>query len=149
MQSTFDLSPLDNLRGESKPQWGKMTAQHMVEHLILVVQSSNGSLAIEEFMTPPDRLEIAKKILMSSRPLPKNFVNTIVGEGLKPLRYPNFNSATNKLYEEIERFEKFYEDNPNSKPVNATFGPLNKNEWIQFHKKHFKHHFDQFGLINS
>jgi oxepin-CoA hydrolase/3-oxo-5,6-dehydrosuberyl-CoA semialdehyde dehydrogenase len=149
MQSIFDLSPLDKLNSESKPLWGKMTAQHMVEHLILVVQSSNGTLSIDQFVTPPDRLEIAKRILMSTRPLPKNFVNTIVGEGLKPLVHPNMDSAIEKLYEEIEKFNNFYENNPNQKPVNATFGPLDKKEWEQFHKKHFNHHFEQFGLVNS
>ncbi|MDX1699128.1 MAG: DUF1569 domain-containing protein, partial [Melioribacteraceae bacterium] len=85
--------------------------------------------------------------LMSNRPLPKNFVNSVVGEGLKPLILPSFNAAVNKLFEEIEKFENYFEENPNNKPINATFGPLDKTEWVQFHKKHFKHHFEQFGLL--
>jgi oxepin-CoA hydrolase/3-oxo-5,6-dehydrosuberyl-CoA semialdehyde dehydrogenase len=145
----FDLSPLGKLKDSDKPEWGKMSSQHMVEHLILAVQSSNGTLEISDFITPPAKLNVAKRFLMSDRPLPKNFVNTIIGEGLKPLINPDLDSAKKKFFEEIEKFENFFIDHPESKPINATFGPLNKEEWIQFHKKHFTHHFQQFGIVGD
>ena len=143
------INLLENLKKNTKSLWGKMTPQHMVEHLILAVQSSNGKLSIEELMTPPEKLDIMKRFLMSSRALPQNFVNTVIGEGLKSLIYKDLETAKLKLNEELEDFEKYFQENPESRPTNATFGPLNKEEWIQFHTKHFTHHLKQVGLIKE
>jgi len=144
----FDISPIERLKGSDIPLWGKMTPQHMVEHLCLAFKTSNGKIHISDFIIPAEKLEISKRILMSNRPLPKNFVNTIIGGGLTPLINESLSLAVNELIEEIENFVKYFESNPAAKPVNATFGPLNKAEWIHFHKKHLKHHFEQFGLLD-
>lgn len=145
----IDLSSLDKLSEQTKPLWGIMTPQHMIEHLIAAVQMSNGKVEFKECMNPEKKLPVLKKILMSPRPLPKNFVNTVIGEGLKPLLLPNLDNAKKNLKEELNNFYKYFESNPSAKPLNPTFGPLNKEEWAQFHKKHFTHHFTQFGLIKD
>ena len=144
-----NISVLDNLNSEVTPLWGSMTPQHMVEHLTIAVRSSNGGLEINEFMTPVDKLPTLKRILMSERPLPKNFVNTVIGEGLQKLRNENLDSAKKELFSEIDKYEKYFIQHPEAKPINATFGPLDKSEWDQFHKKHFKHHLEQFGLTSK
>lgn len=142
-----DLHLLDELTKESKPVWGAMTAQHMVEHLYQSVQLSNGSIELDECMSPDEKLPILKRILMSDRPLPKNFVNTVIGEGVKPLIFENLEKSILGLKKELEKVVTFFEQTPEATPMNPTFGPLNKEEWIQFHKKHFQHHFSQFGLL--
>jgi hypothetical protein len=43
----------------------------------------------------------------------------------------------------------FNEEKKEALPINPTFGPLNKEEWLQFHKKHLTHHFTQLGLIEE
>ena len=55
------LMLLNKLDPQLKPLWGKMTPQHMVEHLILAVQMSNGKLKLECF-NPPDKVSNVKKI---------------------------------------------------------------------------------------
>ena len=82
------LTKINNLKPETKPQWGKMTAQHMVEHLITAVQISNGKEHFECF-NPPEKLPALKRFLMSNRPLPRNFVNPVIGPDNLPLRYPD------------------------------------------------------------
>lgn len=145
----FDLSPIDKLTESTKPVWGIMTPQHMVEHLVLAVKSSNGSLPIDKCMNPPEKFHVLKKFLLSHRQLPKNFVNSVIGDELKPLLNSNLDFAKEELLKEVMLFDQFFNNNLSASPINATFGPLNKEEWIIFHKKHFNHHFRQFDLINE
>ena len=149
MKSTINLPQLKSLTNETKPLWGTMTPQHMVEHLVRAVQSSNGSFAFTEFMTPPEKVPILKRFMFRTRPFPKNFVNTVIGEGLKPLVYSDLDSGKEELLKEIDDFHKYFKSNPEAKPINATFGPLTYEEWIAFHNKHFTHHLTQFGLIEE
>lgn len=143
------INLLGNLKKNTKSLWGKMTPQHMIEHLVEAVRLSNGKETIIECMTPEDRLPLMKKILMSSRPLPKNFVNTVVGEGLKPLKFENLHQAKAALENELIKFGEYFKENPDAVLNNPSFGPLNYEEWVQFHKKHLTHHFTQFGLIEK
>ena len=140
------LTFLNKLDPQQKPLWGKMTPQHMVEHLILAVQMSNGKLKLECF-NPPEKISTLKKFLMGNRPMPKLFVNPVIGEDLRPLEYPSLEEAREKLKKEMDDFILFFENNPDANLVNVTFGELNKEEWDVFHKKHFTHHLSQFGLL--
>lgn len=139
-------SKLSLLNKDVKALWGKMCPQHMVEHLILAVKMSNGKLKLECYY-PPEKIPSLKRFLMSSRPMPKLFVNPVVGKDLRPLKYSSLEEAIEKLKNEIDDYVLFFENNPGAKPVNITFGELNKEEWDVFHKKHFTHHLSQFGLL--
>ena len=140
---------LDDLSDKTQPLWGEMTPQHMLEHLIKAVQSSNGELTFDECMNPKEKYQLLNRILLSKKVLPKHFVNTVIGKGLKPLLYNGLEEAKERLILEINNFYKYFETHDNSKPMNVTFGPLGKEEWIVFHNKHFTHHFTQFGLIGE
>ena len=139
------LSFLENLQPETKQLWGKMSAQHMVEHLILAVRTGNGKLNLGCF-NPPEKLPTLKRFLLSGRPLPKEFINPIIGENLMPLEYENLDEAKKVLMQEVDDYYKYFEDNPDAVLLNPTFGELNKEEWEVFHTKHFTHHFGQFGI---
>ena len=139
------LNNLNQLEQNIKPLWGKMTPQHMIEHLIMAVKMGNGKLSVNCF-SPEDRLPILKKILLSERPLPHNFINPIIGEDLLPLEFDSIDTAKQKLADEIKDYYKYFEENPKAILTNATFGNLNKHEWDVFHRKHFTHHLAQFGL---
>jgi len=139
------LPKLDNLTVETKPLWGKMTARHMVEHLILAVRISNGKIKLKCF-SPPEKLPILKKILLSSRPLPRNFINPVIDENLMPIQYESLEEAKKILAAEIADYYKYFEDNKAAFLTNVTFGDLNKEEWEIFHQKHFTHHLLQFGI---
>ena len=140
------LQKLDNLKIGPKPLWGKMTAQHMVEHLIFAVRTSNGKLKLECF-NPVEKLPTLKRFLLSDRPLPHNFINPVIGEGLVPLQYESLEKAKEILAGEINDYYNFFEDHTDALLTNVTFGDLSKDEWEVFHQKHFTHHLQQFGLI--
>ena len=140
------IAKLNLLKSDQNPVWGKMSAQHMVEHLILAVKMGNEKLKFD-CINPPEKLPTLKKFLISSRPMPKGFVNPVIGPDNLPLNYSSLEEAISNLKEEVEDYYHFFEENPDAKPVNATFGELNKDEWEHFHKKHFTHHLEQFGLL--
>ncbi len=149
MADIINLSLLKKLKETTKPSWGVMTSQHMVEHLIAAVKMSNGKITCTNCMNTPERYAILKRYLLSSKPLPKNFVNTVIGKKIRPLKYKNLELAKEKLKIELDDFRSYFESNPENRLLNLTFGPLNYNEWKVFHKKHFIHHFTQFGLVKS
>ena len=142
------IDSLKNLQPDTKAVWGKMTPQHMVEHLIAAFQMSTGELTVECF-NPPEKLPVLKKFLLSNRPLPKDFVNPIIGPDLHPLKFSNLNDAVTVLENTINKYYSFFENNPDAVFTNPTFGDLNGNEWEAFHKKHTTHHLLQFGLIEK
>lgn len=141
------FSKIDFLFEDTKPTWGSMDAHQMIEHLIMALRISNGKLVMEKVIFPEEKLPILKRFLMSSKPLPKNFNNPVVGSLTKEYIFSTFSEAVNELKKEFVVFELYFNENPDATPLNPTYGKLNRDEWIQFHKKHFTHHYLQFGLI--
>ena len=146
MDFNQSLNRLESLTTYHKPLWGKMSAQHMVEHLILAVKMGNGKLRSECF-NPPEKLPALRRFLFSEKPLPKEFINPAIGADLLPLEFSSLEEAKEKLKSEIKDYIKYFKNNPDAKSVNVTFGELNKEEWDIFHRKHFTHHLKQFGLF--
>ena len=137
---------LDNLTENTIPAWGKMTAQHMLEHLgnTLVTVRSAKPLAC---ITPEDKLPAYRQFLMSNKPFAQNIPNPFIGENPPALRFENLDAAKTKLQQALTGFDAFFAENPDATPVHPFFGNLNYPEWQQFQKKHFNHHFLQFGLL--
>lgn len=139
------ITKLSLLSPSSRPHWGNMNAHQMIEHLSLVVRISNGKMQVP-LVTPAEKLEKARMFLFSDQPLPKNFRAPFLDENPPALRTVSITEAVMELEDEINVFEKYYEDG--GKPaVHPVFGPLDHSEWKHFHEKHFTHHFTQFGLI--
>lgn len=53
----------------TQPEWGNLTAPHVVEHLLLVFEISNGKV---EFAcaTPPEKLDWMRAFLYNEQPAP-------------------------------------------------------------------------------
>lgn len=140
------LSSLDKLNSETTPQWGTMSAQKMVEHLVNTFRIASDQMTIQCF-SEKKKLPVLKKILMSDRPMPKGFdspANKVVPQ---TYQFENIDAAKKNLLKEVEAYYSYFEKNPDAVLINPTFGELNKEEWDQFHKKHLIHHLTQFDLI--
>lgn len=135
------------LRINSIPLFGKMTAQHMVEHLTFAIMFSNGKLP-QKLYLPNDKAQLIKAaIIYSDKVMPIGFKAPMLGEDLPELKYTDLKNSIVKLLLALDMFDKYFIENVNEKPMNPTMGELTKQEWIIFHNKHFKHHFKQFNLI--
>lgn len=136
---------LAKLQPGTKPTWGVMSAEEMVDHLRIAVL-----LSIEdtdsEIVTPVERLPRYKEFLMSDKPFmpsapkPESYNRIAALEG-------DMEVQKQGLLAELARMKLHFSNNPQHTAIHANFGQLNITEWYQLHKKHFTHHFTQFGLL--
>ncbi len=66
---------------------------------------------------------------------------------LKQLKHENLETAKVRLLEAYDDFIAYFKEHPDAKLTNIVFGELNRYEWNLFHRKHYNHHFEQFGLL--
>ena len=137
---------LENLKSDSKSEWGIMTAKQMLIHLIQsnkMMQLENTKLLIKEKYT-----EKAISFLYTDRPIsrgieiPKNIgynFEDVISENIEELKKELINSTNIML--------TFLTKNPDFKATHPFFGELNSEQWLLFQRKHFTHHLNQFGLL--
>lgn len=138
---------IENLKQDSIAVWGTMSAQHMLEHLLLILELSRGKFVVS-IITPPEKIEKIKRImLLSEAPFKRDFIAPFLPEGLQPLLFGTIEHAKKALLAEADAYIQYWEHNPYSRFSHPIFGELSANEWHLFHRKHFTHHFTQFGLL--
>lgn len=137
---------LKNIQPETKPQWGIMTPQHMIEHLVGAWRISNGNARVKLSVKPND-VPKRKAFLMSDMLFPKGVQKPVTKGGLGKLRKANLTEAKNQLFLEVDAFFIYHEANADALEIHPAFGPLTKDEWIRFQSKHMYHHLSQFGLM--
>jgi len=137
---------VDRLREDATPQWGVMTAQQMVEHLIWTLELSRGGAPVKCF-APADMRERPKPFLYDNRPTPRCFKNPALGDGPLPLRYSGLPEAKAEFRKELERYLGYQRDHPEALNTHPLLGPLGTEEWERCHYKHSYHHLLQFGLV--
>lgn len=141
------INLLNKLKNDQKPLWGKMSPQHMVEHLYMAIQSSINEIKFNIY-SEERKIPVLKRFLLGDRPFPKEFMNPTIGPDLVPLQFPDLNQAIKELKNVIGRYDQFFKDNHSIKTIHPVFGFLSKEEWDTFHQKHFAHHLSQFGLTD-
>lgn len=140
---------LNNLTESTKPNWGKMTAQQMLEHLETTLLYSIGEPEVENCFTPEEHLEKYQDSLYNHRKMPKDFPAPFLPEDgtLPELKYKNLEQAKEKFLEKLQKYQIYYRENPEAEHMHFVFGKLNKEMMELMHRKHFTHHFEQFNLI--
>jgi hypothetical protein len=129
------------------PRWGKMNVQQMIEHYAGdALRNANGSLKIDNIITPPENLERMREFMMSNKPFKENTKNPLMGEEPAPLRYKTVQGAIGALQQELIYFFEAFEMNPELITRNPFFGDLNFEQNLQLLYKHAIHHLRQFGV---
>jgi oxepin-CoA hydrolase/3-oxo-5,6-dehydrosuberyl-CoA semialdehyde dehydrogenase len=137
---------LDLLKPEAMPVFGRMSPQHMVEHLCFIVQISNGKMPIRLFYPDEKAAKIKAYTIHSNNEIVIGFRAPMLPAEPVPLIFSDLKEAVDHLREDLIDFDEYFRQNPGASPTNPTMGPLNYDEWIIFHNKHFTHHFRQFNL---
>lgn len=140
---------LSKLSRDSRPQWGVMTPQHMVEHLEYAYRIASGEYQDFEIATPDKILEKVHNTLYNYNKMPRGYDFPLAkNKGrVEELQHPDLATAKEKMLEAREAYTQFFEENPDATTKNVVFGDLNKFEWYLQERKHINHHFEQFGLI--
>lgn len=141
-------APLSRLTSEHSPQWGGMKPQQMVEHLIRSLRISQGTEK-QTLKIPEEKLGEMRTFLFSEKPMPKEVKSATMLDEEGSYWYSDLEEAKEVFLKEWERFKEVYEQNPEKTENHPVFGELDRKGWEQVHRKHFTHHFQQFGLIEE
>jgi oxepin-CoA hydrolase/3-oxo-5,6-dehydrosuberyl-CoA semialdehyde dehydrogenase len=135
-----------SLTTDQKPIFGKMTPQHMLEHLIITLKLSSGRINLPIFEPSEEAIKQKKSLLETDMKFPKGIQAPGSNGELPPLKLLNLEEAQQGFSDALEQFRKYFESYPEATPVHPRFGALTAQEWSVFHGKHIAHHFSQFGL---
>lgn len=136
-------SLLLSLDAGTSPIWGKMKARQMVEHLVDQVQWTNGK-KITTCDRPAEEAYQAKQIMIyTNTEIPKNIFLEELPENYL---YASIEAAVDQLMLELADFDTYFKE-PGIVSIHAGFGPMNYEEWVKWHSKHFTHHLKQFKLL--
>ena len=138
---------LAGLTEDAKPAWGTMTPQHMVEHLEYWHTMSIDT-SLETILTPEKYLEATQDSLWNYKPMPKGVQHPSLRKGeLEDLRFASLEEAKKALMKSYDAYVAFFKENPKTTVTNAVFGELDRYHLKLLNRKHYNHHFEQFGLI--
>jgi len=136
---------LRTLPSNQAPNFGLMTAHHMIEHLILTTKSMLKRRGEPEAELNKSQ-SFFRKFMEAGCPFeyrPKE------GETLKELRTESIEAAIKILEEATEEFYDIFQSNPNHKSYNLITGAFNLEELEFFNYQHGRWHLYQFGLIEE
>lgn len=143
--TTFEL--LKDLTPASRPLWGQMSLQQMIEHLNLAVEVSTGKRDMQ-LHTEKEKVEKVKYImLLSDRPMPREYKNPALPLVPLELMYKDVEEAKQVLKQSLELFMHYFTNKVQTTRMHNIFGELNYHEWLWFHYKHVIHHLVQFGAL--
>ena len=145
-QTLFDA--LAGLQCESRPGWGMMTPQQMVEHLGWAFELSTGQARVDSPVSEMQRKKL-KTFLYDNRATPHEFMNPVLAVGLPPLRHAGLADAKASLRVEADRFVRQARTNPGVTHTHPVFGSIGMEEWARSHFKHAYHHLLQFSLVGA
>jgi hypothetical protein len=139
------LQRLNQLHTTTAAQFGILTPQHMVEHLILTVKMSAGRIPIPEFVPNEKQLAQKQALLFTDIPFPRGVKAPGLPDTLLDLRFPDLETAKAELIKSWDAYQLLFKENPTKQTFHPRFGLLNFDEWERFHAKHMDHHLGQFG----
>ncbi len=139
---------LSKLTEDSKPKWGDLTPQHMLEHLEYTYRIASGEIQDFEISTPERVLEKVHATLYNYEKMPQGYDFPLREKSeMDTLKHPDLATAKAGFLASREQYLEYFNENPDVRTKNAVFGELNRFEWYLIERKHLNHHFEQFGLI--
>ncbi|HZH65509.1 MAG TPA: DinB family protein [Flavisolibacter sp.] len=142
----YKLVPLlQKISTDTKPAWGKMTLQQMIEHIAYSMRIASGKIMFAEVITPPEHLERLRDFLLSEKPFKENTPNALLPETPAPVKNPSIEEALKELKDEICTFFSVFEKDSLQVTRNPFFGDLNFEQNVHLLYKHALHHLRQFN----
>ncbi len=138
---------IDKFDAETKPLFGVMTPQHILEHLMMSLHLAGGKLKIEFKGDLAMADKVKANLIYSDADLPQGIKNPILKDEPNPYVFKTIDEAKQALKNELEIFYKYKSENPAAKNVHPRMNLLTLDEWVILQNKHFKHHFKQVGLV--
>jgi hydroxymethylglutaryl-CoA reductase len=146
LDEDFVRVQLSKLNKNTKPIFGSMNAQQMIEHLSDVTQIANGNWNVDVFVSDTKAAR-RKPFLETKNELQIGFKASFLAEEPDKLKFSSIKESINDLIKQIEIFTTVFMEDKNRTVVHPFFGELDFEYWKKFQVKHFTHHFKQFNLV--
>jgi hypothetical protein len=147
MKTMFDetlrndiLRRVDRVSSASQRQWGKMTAEEMLGHLVASAKMAVGELHCESKKLPI-RYPPLRQLIVYWLPWPKSSPTA-------PELMVSEPGAIDDNKKELTRLLRVFADRAKEKqwPKHPAFGNLSRRGWGVLVWRHFDHHLRQFGV---
>ncbi len=135
---------LRRLTLSSQARWGLMSPTEMVDHLTRALRMSLRD-EVREMRISPEQVQRYQQFLRSDKPLARNLRSPEEFYEL-PLPEASFDESRIRLLRTLIDMQLLFTKNPQFSSIHPDFGRLDVELWTLLHMKHFKHHFDQFGV---
>lgn len=139
------LKLLAGIDPETKPAFGKMNAQQMVEHMSYAFKQASGLIPLESTQSE-ELIQKMYQFMISERPFKDNTPNPFLPDEPEPVVFANMSEAIIALQKDIHFFVEVFKTEPEKRIQNPFFGNLNQGEWIHLLHKHAWHHLRQFHI---
>ena len=137
---------LENLKADSKAEWGTMTPNKMIKHLIQSNKMMH--LGITTLIIKEKHIEKSIAFLYSDKPISRGIeIPKDIGYNFEDGISENIKELKSELINSTNIMDNFLTENTNFKSIHPFFGELNSEQWLLFQRKHFKHHLSQFDLL--
>ena len=134
------IQRLEHLTPETKPQWGKLDAPHLLCHLGDTLDISLGIRSAQSANKKAFQRFPMKHLILYVFPFPKSVPTAPEMLSTSPV---NFETDRQRVVKLIERLAATPDANGAEHPF---FGPLTNDEWNALQWKHISHHLKQFSL---
>ena len=139
---------LRTLSGNEEPNFGLMTAHHMVEHLVYVTKSLAKRRGEPEAELNKSQ-RYFRKFIDAGAPFEHRPKEGASKAGLNDLRTGNLEEAVQLLETATSAFYSLFESNPDYKSYSPMTGEFNLSELELFNYQHGRWHLHQFGIIEE
>ncbi len=137
------LARLENLKADTVPAWGKMSAPQMLAHLNVAYDITYGEVAVSYNFFARFMLKLfVKSTVVGNKPYSKNGRTApifVIDEER------NFEEEKKKFINYVKRTEKLGSAHFEGL-ASPSFGKMSAQEWSNQFYKHMDHHFTQFGI---
>lgn len=140
------LALFKKLTADTKPIWGVMNAQQMVEHFSETLRYANGKTELPLF-TAQDYLPKLRAFMLSEKPFRENTKNPMMGEIPSAVKHTSLEEAVGELENEVRDFFSAFKANENLVTKNPIFGELTYAQNVHLIHKHALHHLRQFVIV--
>lgn len=146
LKSEF-LQRLRSIDPNTKPLFGKMNPQQMVEHMAEYIRMGYGNPRIAERSYSDEIIDKMNAFLRTEKPLRPNTGNPLMEETPPPAKLKDYEASLQEVQLAIDELFQAFEQNPNLEISNPFFGNLNFALTVQLLFKHGQHHLRQFGAL--
>lgn len=137
------LGRFDRLKPDTRPEWGKMSAQQMLTHMGDSMRMTIGAVKIELRRTPLRFTPIKQLVIYGLPSTPRHLPTASELQKTQPGVWTD---DLRELKELVRRAVARYDQRTARWPEHPLFGKLSPRAWGVLTYKHLDHHLKQFGV---